>query len=697
MDYRELFKNDNEALMERLSLSFERIGEIEGEHTVLEEFEPFFVSVAQFILKIKKLLQDVKEERFLNGSLEELQKNNAALYEELVGRQYEESYANPQYAVKKLGEEYGRLCSFLYKEIRGMIVYAYEYRIEPIVIRCELFVEIYNCFEDRQKPESKTVKDILYWFISDYSDVMTEYRIREQTDPELSFATDIICNADLSDIRYLYRFGEYITDNELKIARFLNGLPEEEIKRMADTFTEGYRIGFVKAGKDLSIKGCVDIRYHLGFERVIKVAIANFEKMGLKPVIYRKSVNAAGSQAGYEGAQPNKQYVYDHKDDKALFLDRAYMERRLGVLRTAYEKQKELAAKMAGPAVMEIFGEQPFAPVSKPECYKLSEKQQKIAVELANATSSLVDEYIKGKERSFTIIAFPMPEIGEPFEEIFRDIIRINTLDYQLYENVQQTIIHALDEGTYVHVKGMNGNCTDLKVQLHPLQNPEKETIFENCVADVNIPVGEVFTSPVLKGTNGTLHVTKVYLNELEYKQLKIEFQDGMIKSYSCGNFEDAAENERFMKENLLKHHDTLPLGEFAIGTNTTAYVVTQKYGLADKMPILIAEKMGPHFAVGDTCYSWEEEVKVYNPDGKEIIARDNEVSALRKQDKAKAYFNCHTDITIPYDELGSITIVRKDGTAISLIEQGRFVLAGTEALNKPFQKESVTSKEDMV
>ena len=39
----------------------------------------------------------------------------------------------------------------------------------------------------------------------------------------------------------------------------------------------------------------------------------------------------------------------------------------------------------------------------------------------------------------------------------------------------------------------------------------------------------------------------------------------------------------------------------------------------------MIAEKMGPHFAVGDTCYSWAEDTPVYNPDGKEIIARDNE------------------------------------------------------------------------
>ena len=77
-----------------------------------------------------------------------------------------------------------------------------------------------------------------------------------------------------------------------------------------------------------------------------------------------------------------------------------------------------------------------------------------------------------------------------------------------------------------------------------------------------------------------------------------------------------------YIKSNILHNHDTLPLGEFAIGTNTTAYVVAKKYQIEDKMPILIAEKMGPHFAVGDTCYSWSEENKLYNPDGKEIVAK---------------------------------------------------------------------------
>ena len=252
---------------------------------------------------------------------------------------------------------------------------------------------------------------------------------------------------------------------------------------------------------------------------------------------------------------------------------------------------------------------------------------------------------------------------------------------------IQQTLIDTLDTAEWVSVKGKGANETDLRIHLHTLTDPAKQSNFENCVADVNIPVGEVFTSPVLFGTDGLLHVSQVYLEGLQFRDLKLEFKDGKIVSYSCGNFENEEENKKYIEDNILFHHPTLPMGEFAIGTNTTAYVAAKKYNIADKLPILIAEKMGPHFAVGDTCYSWSEDTAMYNPDGKEIIARDNEISILRKEDISKAYFGCHTDITIPYDELGSICALGKNGEKISIIEDGRFVLAGTEELNKPFEE----------
>ena len=416
--------------------------------------------------------------------------------------------------------------------------------------------------------------------------------------------------------------------------------------------------------------------------------------MGLKTTIYRAAQHSINKRMhhkiGYYATSPNKQMDYDHRFDNALYLDAQFTERKLGALRFAYEQHKEAAAVFGGPAVMEVFGENPFEPEDKKEALHLDEKQQKLSVKYDSESSAVVNKYIKGEERSFTIIAYPLPEISEnadEYEKIFHEIVRINTLDYNQYKEIQQTIIDALDSAEYVHVKGCGNNQTDMRVSLQKITNPQKETVFENCLADVNIPLGEVFTSPVLKGTEGILNVSSVYLNDLKFINLKVSFKDGMVTDYSCDNFEDAKKGRQYFKENVLLNHDTLPIGEFAIGTNTTAYVMANQYDIVYKLPILIVEKMGPHFAIGDTCYSRAEDNIVYNPNGKEIISRDNEISILRKTEPEKAYFNCHTDITIPYDEIGSISAVSEDGSETVIIENGRFVLAGCEELNKPFLK----------
>lgn len=672
----------------RYELAVSRIREMMDEETVEEKFRDYFRTVGAFVLLIDETNQKLRSGSFEKYSMEELAAWNAKLYEDILPDVYDRSYGNPAYATEKLGAEYGPVLSALYAEIRGAIAYVYEQKIEYLDILFELFVEIYNQFEEG--PVVKNVQDTIYWYASDYCDVFVADRILDQVDASRSFATDIIRKSDLTDLRYLYSFGEYISASEIRTARHLLELDESVIAKMADVYTEGYRIGFVNTGKDLTKKKSVNIRYVLGFERVVKKAIENFEKMGLSPVIYRSGVSMLTKRQhlkiGYYGAIANKQYEYDHRDDQALFLDKKYVERKLEVMQTTYEHCKDLARVFAGPACIEMFGEEPFVPEVKEEVLTLNEKQQELSVSFDSRQSQLVNTYIPGDERSFTIIAYPVPEIGDKYEEIFDEIIRINTLDAKVYEKVQQTLIDALDQGTCVRILGGNGNCTDLTVQLHSLKDREKETIFENCVADVNIPVGEVFTSPVLEGTNGLLHVSKVYLNELQYQDLKITFANGMIADYSCKNFERELENKEYIKEHVLHRQATLPLGEFAIGTNTTAYVAAKKYGIEDKMPILIAEKMGPHFAVGDTCYSWSEDIKVYNPNGKEIIARDNSVSILRKEDVSKAYYHCHTDITIPYEELKRIYVITADGKEISLIENGEFVLPGTEILNEPLK-----------
>jgi aminopeptidase len=680
-------------LDERYGLAFERIKQINSDCDILQDgFCEYFKRVSGFIIEMDKLKHNIDTKYYENAALEELQRVNTDLYKDVLDSTdaYDKSFANPSYACERLGLDYGRLLSFLYIEIRGMIVYAYEKRTAQMTAVAELFVEIYCMFEQADSlPEYQSVLDCVYWYVSDYSDDMIEYRISEMLNPDYSFATDIIMNSDLNDLRYLYQFGEYITDNEIKTARYLNSLSQSEIESMAATFTEGYRIGFELGNKDISKKKTVNIRYCIGFERLVREEIKQFEKIGLKSTIYRAAADSINKKMhikiGYVSTSPNKQMDYDHRFDNALYLDSQFVERKLGALKLAYEKNKTYAAEFGGPAVMEIFGEVPFEPVDKPESLRLDEKQQKLSVKYNNEASAIVNTYIKGEERSFTIIAYPIPEIGDNYEQIFNETVKINTLDYDKYKVIQQNIIDALDGADYVSVKGCNGNTTDMRVSIMPIADMTSQTVFENCLADVNIPLGEVFTSPVLKNTTGRLNVSQVYLNDLKFKNLTVEFRDGFVTGYNCDNFADEDKNKAFFKENVLYNHDTLPIGEFAIGTNTTAYVMANKYDIVYKLPILIVEKMGPHFAIGDTCYSRSEDIVVFNPNGKEIISRDNEVSLLRKTQPEKAYFNCHTDITIPYDEIGSISAIHSDGKEIKIIENGRFVLEGCEELNKPF------------
>ncbi len=427
---------------------------------------------------------------------------------------------------------------------------------------------------------------------------------------------------------------------------------------------------------------------------MVKYAIELFQQNGLKPVIYRYPVSRINRKltlrTGYVGTPANKQYEYDHRMDEALFMDKAFIERKLEVMQDAYEKNKELAAVYAGPAVIEVFGEKPFVPVIKENALRLNEKQQELTLLYSQKSAEIVNKYIPRDKYSFTIIAYPIPEIGDDFEEIFDRIVEVNTLDNEIYKEIQQKIILELDKAEYVHVVGKGDNHTDMKVMLHDI-DITKETNFENCLADVNIPLGEVFTSPVLTNTEGVLNVSQVYLNELKYNNLTLTFKDGKIVDYTCDNFDSEEENKAFIKENLMFNHDTLPIGEFAIGTNTTAYVMAHEFDIIYKLPILIVEKMGPHFAVGDTCYSYSEEAVLYNPDGREIVAKENECSVLRnsneEEKKKMAYYNCHTDITIPYEEIEKISAVLPDKTEIVIIEDGRFVLKGTEKLNEPFDK----------
>ncbi len=685
---------DNSEYGERYGLAYGRIKLINSETAgsgspLPKELSAYFYKTSAFIMETCEAYNLANSGMLDKMDITGLKKLNQSLYEDINGSSYIHSYAEPDFAAGELGKDIGTLLCVLYTEMRTGIVYAFENRLSFLVPLLELYIQVYNILEDNPSADTE-IHDAIYYYFFDYADIMAAARIRSLLDPGMSFATDIIMQKDLSEPSYLYLFGEYISENELKTSEYLSTLPESSIKDMASTFTEGYRKGFEAYNIDLSKKGTVNIRYVLGFERIVREAVRQFGEMGLKPCIYRAErgliYRSSGHKNGYYGGNANRQYDYDHRMDECIIFDKAFADRRLSAQRKAFEDMKELASLYAGPAVMETFGETDFTAVDKKTAPRFNEKQQEQRTNFMAASSLLTNEFIPGDTTSFTIIAYPVPSVGSNYQEIFKETIKVNTLDPSLYGKIQTCLINALDEGDFVTITGRSGNITNINVALAHINNPAEETKFENCLADVNIPLGEVFTSPQLKGTDGLLHATSIYLDGLIYKDLKLEFKDGVITSYSCSNFDTEEENQRYIHENLLHQHKTLPLGEFAIGTNTTAYKMGKKYNIAHKLPILITEKTGPHFAIGDTCFSHEEELRTYNPDGKEMKCKENDFSLLRHTDINHAYFNCHTDITIPYNELGDIIVHKPCGTTVKIIENGKFVLPGTEELNKALE-----------
>ena len=723
MDLSKEMDNENELFL-RYELSRDRIKEIPDDISGIRnsagwkryisgsgyDYLDFFDVKSRFISFVLQIYDDIisgesgNSDVYLKGP-EDL---NRKLYEDILGDNYKTSYSNPDNAEEKLGI-FGKAFSFLSAELQGLTAYVYDGKTEHIVYILELFLQTYGPFYEAfseslqddtadylQLPRVSDVEDALYYWAYDYIEFFAYDRMRDSFTPEKGLAYDIVMNQSLSDVRYLYKYGEYITDNEIRLAEYLASLSEEKIEKLASTFTQGFRRGFDVMGVDFEGKNSVCIRYHIGQERIVRAAVRQFKEMGLSSILMRyavsRTVRRGVGKQGFEGTSANKQFEFDHRNDDMFFMDSRFADRRINASEKAYKAHADLLPGYAGPAVMESFGEELFSPEVKESATAYSDEQKNVVTGLFGKLGQLSDRFIPGDSYSFTIMALPMPDIGDDFEKIFDDTLAINTLDNDKYIKIQQSIIDVLDSADVVRVEGMNGNHTDITVKMRRLEDPDHQTQFENCTADVNIPLGEVFTSPVLKGTNGILHVSGTYLNGYYFKDIELVFEDGVVRDYSCRNFMDDGSDtaddgmekgRKYIKENILFNHDFLPLGEFAIGTNTVAYDMAVKYNILKKLPILIVEKTGPHFAVGDTCYSHAEDHAVFNPDGKEIISRENDFSLLRDTEPEKAYFNCHTDITIPYNELGRLYTVGYDGSETDIISRGRFVLPGTEELNE--------------
>jgi leucyl aminopeptidase (aminopeptidase T) len=655
-----------------------------GRQGTKNHYHRYFKNVGSFMMAMMAHNEAIKKPSFFEEKdFDTLLLINHDLYADIIGNNYATSFVNPTYACDAFGMDMGRFLSGFNFMIRQFVGFAYEDRHYDMMVYNELFLLLYEHILLKKEGNVETLGSIMRNTLLEHARILEEHHWIRRISPKFDTYSQIITDFDHEDLRYLFRYGMYISTNEIESAKLILSMDEEKIVLITNTFTEAFMRGYKREKKIFDHKKSILLTYHLGFERIIKRACDNFKKLGLEPIVHYELKGAQRPRLC--NTKPNEQMEYDHRFSNAIYLDATYLDRVYQIKKDTFEKYKEEARVYAGLALMEVFGNLPFEPKNHEANMNYDKEMTELVSKHTVAVKNLQGQYLPGSSYSFTINDYPLPSIGKDYKAIFDATIKVNTLDQKMYEDIQQKIIDALDQTEYVVIKGAGQNMTDIKVQLMPIADPSTQTKFDNCTADVNVPVGEVYTTPVLSGTEGLLHIKDIFLTGLRYKDLKLWFKEGMVVKYTCENFETEQENLKYIEETLLYPHTTLPLGEFAIGTNTVAYMMAKKYNIHALLPILIGEKTGPHFAIGDTCFVWGEEQQIFNPDGKEMIARENEKTKLRNAKPEDAYTYCHTDITIPYDELDTIIGYDYEGKAYTIIRGGRFVLQGTEALNQPF------------
>lgn len=603
-------------------------------------------------------------------------RQNPALWRSLAKNQplfvhkatcYAESYANPAY-LHALGFRDADLLSIIYNQIDrslhnvvlGRPIFVWN-KADIIAALKEYFVTF-----DREALQAVYDRECIAT-----QELCENNRMLECATTQNAFNA-VLREANPDNLDWMGGYGVYITPVEQDMCRYWFSLPQDKLDTIANHIVEAFFHGFISQCRDIAGRSRVRLVYAIGQEALAQRVVALFGERGFDVVILPPS--SMGN---------DEQFLADHGQAQAVFTDPQCYEGQIAAYNAATEAFRSEILATCGFIRIGTFGKEIIPTAPSAHAFRPTKESMAAHHKQMMANRNTESSLLKPDTLSFCSVVFPDMRIGDRFEEIFDAFCKLNTMESEPYELVQAGLIDLLDACECMRLKGADGNKTDLTVMFRPLTDPKKQTNFLNCGGDLNIPHGEMFTTPQLKGTHGALHVKEVYLREKFYRGLWLKFEDGRVVDYTCENFADEEENRRYVADNLLHNKQGVPMGEASIGSNTLAYRLAKDFGLYARLPILLAEKMGPHLAVGDPCFARGEDSPVNNLyGGREMVARENEITATRRENP-DCYFNFHTDITIPYEEMGLLEGVKSSGETVTIIRDGRFVPACAQKLNE--------------
>ncbi len=621
----------------------------------MNTYEELFLNTCREKLKIAQSLRQIN-----NVGIADIQTFFSKEYDA-----YDSSFLNPSY-LQRIGICEPGLMSTIYQMYLQSIALAILNR--PIFVweKSMLLKKIEDFFQDKDL-------DALYQSIAEINLSIMEMRLEqeasESVDPNNLFK-DILLASNAENLNWMARYAKPISDFDQKLVQHWFSLDKKKLEHIANHIVDAFFHGFISQSR--SIQGRTNIRMHycIGQEALAKEVYLAFINKGYEPILLEPASNS------YPDA-----YSIDHSFDTMFQLYVSDNEKLKAFFEQSAQKYQDQAKNTCGFVRISSFGKTPNVQRS-PHAFTPPKELKAQYLDYVSHARDIESQILKPDHLSFCSVAFPDFHVGENFPEIFTKFITINTRESAPFEKIQQDFIDILDTADSVHILGAGQNQTDIRIALQALADSDTQSNFLNCGGDLNIPHGEIFTTPQLSGTNGVYYINEIFIKGNYYKNLYLKFEDGRVSDYHCANFTDDGDNRKYVLEHLLQGHDSIAMGEFAIGTNTEVYQIAKKHNIFAKLPILIAEKMGPHIAIGDPCFARGEDSPVYNLwNSKEMTARANEITCNRLLNK-HCYFNMHTDITLPYDEIQELSAYKNGKLICTFIKDGKFVPDFAAALN---------------
>ena len=322
-------------LKERYILASERIREIPEEKGMVEaSFEGFFQTLARLILTILALAEA--------GDKEVKARLTEDLFHEIRPGAYEKSFACPSFACQKLGEDLGRPLSVLYYEIYGSLLPALGGRMEEILIRMELFLEIYQAFmiEFREKggpPEGRYITGKIGQYLADYFRQETRERLQG-----LSFG-----ESEEEDMHSAFSVWEPFFS---PASGPLSAGGGDEAEKAAQALAEGLSASLDEKGFGNTSAYVCGLGVSLGYEN-IKALTAALGRRGIRAIPYAGRLSLFDIREDLRSPafpKADPRFYMDHREDLGLFLDESLRTRILQALEGALSEEEEALSSFAG-------------------------------------------------------------------------------------------------------------------------------------------------------------------------------------------------------------------------------------------------------------------------------------------------------------------------------------------------------------